>query len=141
MASLTYDSGRTMLAGLGPRWDDAKAKFWVLLAKASYEPKPEHKTIDQVKAHELSGSGYERRQIEGRSLRVDPLEHRVDYVAKPVTFNRLYTDAQYRWAVVFQDDGTLVAAIDMTTISLRGLSEHTLRWDGKRSEGRVLSVY
>lgn len=143
--SIAYDSGRAVLLGVDGRWDDDDAKFLVLLAKSTYQPDESHKTVEDVGKHELAGGGYQRQALGGRALRKNPDTHRVEFVAEPAVFTKLFTDQSYRWAVVFrQNQGggtTLVCAVDMGGIALRGLSRHRVRWDGKTGPAPVLSVY
>lgn len=141
MASLTYIRGSVLFAGSAD-WAAPDQSYQLLLASDEYKPSRTHKFVSQVRG-ELSGGGYERKTIAGRAVKAG--DAGADCFADAVAFTGLLSHQTYRYAVLFKQgktdaDSGLIACLDMTGVSLLGISNHTINWDGQAKSGRVLTL-
>jgi hypothetical protein len=143
MANITYTSGKVLFTG-GGDWGSSAQKFRVLLATKDYAPSVKDRRVSDVTGELTSGSGYSRKEIRGRKVVQNDDTGRADCMADAVKFTGLSTKQSYRWAVIFRAGETdasseLVCAIDLSDVSLRGMSEHTIKWSGQ-DNGRAFSI-
>ena len=141
MASLTYIRGSVLFAGAGD-WGSKTQTYRVLLATDEYKPDRKHRVVSQVTG-ELAGSGYVRKDLTGREVLAKDTSG--DCIADAVTFSGLRSVQTYRWAIIFRagktdSDSDLICAIDMDAVSLRAVTDHTIKWDGQAKSGRVFSI-
>lgn len=140
MPSLTYIRGTVLFAGSAD-WASSSQEYGVLLATDDYTPSRTHRFVSEVSG-ELAGHGYARQSLTGRAvLETDA----ADCVADAVTFSGLRTTQSYRWAVVFRKgktdkDSELICALDMDLVSLRAVTDHTIRWSRQMKGGRIFSL-
>ena len=141
MSSLTYRSGQLMIAR--GEWSEGK-DFGVLLAGKQYAPKTGHATVADV-TNELRGGGYARKRLKGCAVKTSEAG-RVDFVAESVTLEALYSKQAYRWIVLFRvgktdAESALFCVIDAgAEVNFTGIHDHTIKWDGRAGQGRVLSL-
>jgi len=143
VASLIYTRGKALFSG-STAWDSTEHGFGIMLATSEYQPHKSHRFTSEVE-HELTGTGYKRKELSGRLVESDDDNGRADCIADSVSYRGLSTKQSYQWAIVYKigktdDDGQLVCAIDMGEVSLKGIAKHTLEWDGKTDRGRVFSL-
>jgi hypothetical protein len=143
MPGVIYNCTKAMFAG-DADWASPAQTYKALLAGGDYEPKASHRKVSDVE-DELTGKGYERQTLHGRSIVANETDGRADCHAEAVTFGKLATKESYRWLVVYRERDSdarseLVCAVDMDEVSLAGISEHTIRWDGEEKQGRVSSL-
>lgn len=142
MPSLIYNAGKRLIGG-EVDWASKQHRFKLLLATSDYAPKATHKFVSVIEG-ELSGGGYGRQELVGRSIQTDDATGRVDFMADQVAFKKLSSSQRYQWIVLYRvmtsdEDADLLCALDMGSVSLRGIMEHTIKWD-KQSNGRVFSM-
>jgi hypothetical protein len=143
MASLIYTRGKALFSG-STDWASSEQTFGLLLASSAYEPHKSHRFVSEV-AHELSGVGYSRKELVGRTVEQNDSDDRADCLADAVTYRQLSTKQSYQWAIIYKigktdTDAQLICAIDMGDVSLKGIAEHKIRWSGKDESGRVFSL-
>jgi hypothetical protein len=142
--NVTYTRGKAIFSGSAD-WASDKQVFKMLLAGGKYEADHRHTHVSDVSPYEITGPGYKRQIIAGRSVVQNDDQKRADCLADAVTLKGLTTNQSYRWIVIYKAgesdaDSDLVCAIDMTEVSLKGTSEHTIRWDGQEKSGRAFSI-
>jgi hypothetical protein len=140
MASIVYGQCKVVFA-TGCDWSAAGERFGVLLATSEYQPAITHRHVSDVDG-ELTGRGYKRRPLKGRS--VWSTTTGADCCADATVFPNLKTKESYKWAIIYReradDDPDLIAACDMGHVDLSDSNEHTLFWDGQEKNGRVFSL-
>jgi hypothetical protein len=140
MPSLTYIRGTVLFAG-SANWAATDQEYGVLLAGEDYRPSRAHRFVSEVTG-ELTGGGYARQSLTGRAVLESDA---ADCVADAVTFSGLRTTQAYRWAIVFRKGKSdsaseLICALDMDLVSLRAVTDHTIRWSRQAKAGRIFSL-
>lgn len=142
--SFVYDSALRMLSAGELRWDDAAENFSVLLVGAGYVPDlVNHQVVASV-TNELSGSGYKRKLVTGRSVVRLPAE--VQFVGASVRWASIgpCVPELAVAAVLFRKTGadinsSLVAYIKISPADIRRRGTLTVRWD-QRDPGALFKM-
>jgi hypothetical protein len=143
MPNLVYTRSKALFAGSGD-WGSKSQSFGLLLASSKYTPDKRHKFVSDVSG-EVTGMGYSRKSLTGRRVEDNDDDERADCFADSVTYTGLATPQSYQWAIVYRVGKTdaeseLICALDMGDIPLKEISQHTIRWDGKKDNGRAFSI-
>ena len=130
MASLLYNNAKKELCqGLIP-WDTSTS-IKVLLVNASYNPDANHQFVSSLVSAELSGTGYARTALSGKSVTIDSGTNKVLCDAADLSYTGLNAGTLAA-AVIFIDSGadatsTLIAYMDAPDLSSNG-SDVAVRW-------------
>ncbi len=142
MATVFTNRGKFVIAGTG--WD--AGTYLVALATSAFTPTAAMNFASEI-TNELSGGGYARQTLAGRTTTEDDGNNRADLNANNAIFAGLSSTQVYKWACLIKfvtndADSPLIAAIEMhaTGIDLTGYTSHEIKWAGGASSGRILSL-
>ena len=135
MASALYNSGKEALANGTLDWDNGSAAVRVLLVTAGYTFNPDHNFVSSI-TNELSGTGYTRKDLAGRSVTKDNTNDRAVCDANDLTWSAIDAGvpvAAVAYLRVGADDTTpgddiLIGYFDFTALTTNG-SDFNLVWN------------
>ena len=70
MATFMYNGGLEIIGNGGADWDDGALVFRIMLVQNGYTPNRDHRFVSDV-TNELSGTGYVRKTLAGRTVTRD----------------------------------------------------------------------
>jgi hypothetical protein len=89
MANRVYTSGLELLANDALDWGSGDIRAILIDNAGSYTFSAAHETVDELGANELSGTGYSRVSLAGKSVNTDAANDRVDFLANAITYTDL----------------------------------------------------
>lgn len=140
MPSFIFAAGRRLAASTGLRWADNGAKFGALLTDGTYVPDPaKHRSVADVNG-ELSGTGYERKRLEGRELATS--DEAAMLSAETIEWKGMTGGQLTAWLVLFAEGPTdrerpLLAAYPFKVLASGDVE---VRWSNQKSRGVVLRI-
>ncbi len=143
MASVVYNSAKKNVGDGYLAWDSLTSTFRGLLVNASYTPDIDTHIYVSSITNELSGGGYVRKDIVGRTVSVDTGNDRADFNADNITWTAISGGTAagliiYKF-VTADADSQLIAYIDFTDTVLNG-GDFTLKFNNAASNGTVFRI-
>jgi hypothetical protein len=133
MASHVYDNTTLKLSDGTVTWGSSTIK--VALVNTSYVFSTSHTSMSDI-THELSGTGYSRKTLSGKTTTLDSTNHRTILSASNVTWTAITAGGDTAAAaVVFEDPGTgdanciLLGYIDLSPHTVLNGGDFTVAWD------------
>lgn len=131
MASGVYTTGSRALGTQSISWTSDTIKL--LLVRSTYTPSAAHVYVSDVNTYEVSGGGYARKTLAGKTKTDNTGSSRVEYDASDVALGTLTAAAgSYRYAIVYKDTGSdatssLLAWVDLGSQTPAGVA-YTIVW-------------
>jgi hypothetical protein len=143
MASVVYNNAKGLLGAGSLNWTSNTIRC--ALVAPGYTPDIDAHVYLSSVTNELSGTGYSRKDLAGKSVAVDNANDRCDHKADNVTWTAISASGATAAGVVVYKFGTvdsdspLLAYIDITDTVMNG-GDFTVRWDNQASNGAVFRI-
>lgn len=144
MASGVYNRGKYNLGNGVTVW--GTTTIGVALVTSTYTPNADHNVMSDI-TNELSGGGYARGTLSGKTVTENDTNDRVEYNASKQTFTALQAAAGTpQYAIIYDNttgaDGTreLLAWVDLGTPDVPNGNDYEVRWNGTDGTGIVIQL-